>query len=74
LRFNHAQIVNFARRKYPDVVIHLMAGLTAQVEQWTKDGKVDLGFVLKTKHIWNWAPLAASRMLLVRKPGDHLTN
>jgi LysR family transcriptional regulator, nitrogen assimilation regulatory protein len=68
------KIVYLARQKYPDVVIHVMAGLTGQVEQWIKDGKADLGFVLKTEPIENQVPLATSRMLLVGKPGDHLTS
>ena len=67
------KIVYLARQKYPDVVIHVMVGLTGQVEQWIQEGKVDLGFVLKTSPIEDQEPLAVSRMLLVGKPGDHLT-
>jgi LysR family transcriptional regulator, nitrogen assimilation regulatory protein len=68
------RVVYLARQKYPDVVIHVMVGLTGQVEQWLHEGKVDLGFVLKTAPIEALVPLASSRMLLVGKPADHLTN
>jgi DNA-binding transcriptional LysR family regulator len=68
------QVVLLARQKYPEVVIHVMVGLTGQVEQWIQDGTADLGFVLKTAAIEDQVPLASSRMLLVGKAGDHLTN
>jgi LysR family transcriptional regulator, nitrogen assimilation regulatory protein len=67
------KVVYLARQKYPDVVIHVMVGLTGQVEQWIQEGKADLGFVLKTAPMDNQVPLASSRMLLVGKPGDHFT-
>jgi DNA-binding transcriptional LysR family regulator len=67
------KVVYLARQKYPDVVIHVMVGLTGQVEQWIQDGQADLGFVLKTAPMEDQVPLASSRMLLVGKPGDHLT-
>jgi DNA-binding transcriptional LysR family regulator len=68
------KVVYLARQKYPDVIIHVMVGLTGQVEQWIQDGTVDFGFVLKTAPMDDQVPLAASRMLLVGKPGDHLTS
>lgn len=68
------KVVSLARQKYPDVVIHVMTGLTGQVEQWIHDGKADLGFVLKTAPLEDHEALATSRMLLVGKPGDHMTN
>lgn len=67
------KVVHLARQKYPDVVLHVMVGLTGQVEQWIKEGKVDLGFVLKTEPLHDLVPLATSRMVLVGKAGDHLT-
>jgi DNA-binding transcriptional LysR family regulator len=67
------KVVYQARQKYPEVVIHVMVGLTGQVEQWIQDGQADLGFVLKTAPMQDLEPLATSRMLLVGKPGDHLT-
>jgi DNA-binding transcriptional LysR family regulator len=67
------RVVYQARQKYPDVVIHVMVGLTGQVEQWIQEGQADLGFVLKTAPMEDLEPLATSRMLLVGKPGDHLT-
>jgi len=67
------RVVYQARQKYPDVVIHVMVGLTGQVEQWIQEGQADLGFVLKTAPMEDLVPLATSRMLLVGKPGDHLT-
>ncbi len=68
------RVVHQARQKYPDVVIHVMVGLTGQVEQWIQDGQADLGFVLKMAPLEDQVPLATSRMLLVGKPGDHLTS
>ena len=68
------KVVYLARQKYPDVIIHVMVGLTGQVEQWIDEGTADLGFVLKTSPMEDHTPLATSRMLLVGKPGDHLTN
>jgi DNA-binding transcriptional LysR family regulator len=67
------KVVFLARQKYPDVVIHVMVGLTGQVEQWIHEGKADLGFVLKTAPMEDQEPLASSRMVLVGKAGDHLT-
>lgn len=68
------RVVVRARQQYPDVVIHVAAGLSGQVDQWLSDGTVDLGFVMRTNPpLGADRPVAITRMCLVGPPGDRLT-
>jgi DNA-binding transcriptional LysR family regulator len=70
-------VLLLARQRYPEVRLHVVTGMSGQVEQWVADGTVDFGFVIRhgaTNLITDDRVLITSSSLcLVAAPGDRLT-
>jgi DNA-binding transcriptional LysR family regulator len=66
-----------ARQRYPEVLLHVVTGMSGQVEQWVADGSVDLGFVIRHGAQDQLADdqllVLSSPLCLVAPPGDRLT-
>ena len=66
-----------ARQRYPEVLLHVVTGMSGQVEQWVADGTVDFGFVIRhgaTNLITDdHVLITSSPLCLVAAPGDRLT-
>jgi DNA-binding transcriptional LysR family regulator len=66
-----------ARQRYPQVLLHVVTGMSGQIEQWVAEGVVDVGFVIR--HGTESQPpddhglVLTSRLCLVGPAGDHLT-
>lgn len=66
-----------ARQRYPEVLLHVVTGMSGQVEQWIADGSVDFGFVIR--HSADHEPtddllsVLTSCLYLVGPASDHLT-
>jgi LysR family transcriptional regulator, nitrogen assimilation regulatory protein len=66
-----------ARRRFPEVLLHVATGMSGQVEQWLADGSIDLGFVVR--HDSHEQPaedrllVLSSPLCLVGPPSDRLT-
>jgi DNA-binding transcriptional LysR family regulator len=70
-------VLLLARQRFPDVLLHIMTGMSGQVEQWVADGSVDLGFVIR-HGTENQPPddhllILTSPLCLVGPPGDRMT-
>jgi DNA-binding transcriptional LysR family regulator len=70
-------VLLLARQRYPDVLLHIVTGMSGQVEQWVAEGSVDLGFVIR-HGTENQLPddhqlILSSPLCLVGPPGDRLT-
>ncbi|MES2264723.1 MAG: LysR family transcriptional regulator [Pseudomonadota bacterium] len=69
-----ARIILEARKRYPEVIIHVTEGFSGQIEEWLALGRVDLGFVLRpSANSVTDKPLAYSQLCLVGAIGDSLT-
>lgn len=69
-----ARIILEARRRFPEVTIHVTEGFSGQIEEWLALGRVDLGFVLRPgANSVTDKPLAYSQLCLVGVVGDALT-
>ncbi len=72
-----APVFLLARQRYPEVLLHVVTGMSGQVEQWVADGSIDLGFVIRhgaqnqlaDEHLL----VLSSPLCLVAPPGDRLT-
>jgi LysR family transcriptional regulator, nitrogen assimilation regulatory protein len=66
-----------ARQRYPEVLLHVVTGMSGQVEQWVADGTVDFGFVIRhgTTNLINddHVLITSSPLCLVAAPKDRLT-
>jgi LysR family nitrogen assimilation transcriptional regulator len=70
-------VLLLARQRFPEVLLHVVTGMSGQVEQWVADCSVDLGFVVRhgvegqlpEDHVL----VMTSPVCLVGPPGDHLT-
>jgi LysR family transcriptional regulator, nitrogen assimilation regulatory protein len=66
-----------ARLRYPEVLLHVVTGMSGQVEQWVADGTVDFGFVIRhgTTNLINddHVLITSSPLCLVAAPRDRLT-
>ena len=67
------RVLKLARSRYPRIVVHVVSGNSGQIEQWLKDGTVDMGFVLRKGTGGGERLLARSRFCLVGPAGDRLT-
>jgi DNA-binding transcriptional LysR family regulator len=72
-----APVFLLARQRYPDVLLHVVTGMSGQIEQWVADGSIDLGFIIR--HGAQNLPaedhllVLDSPLCLVAPPGDRLT-
>jgi LysR family transcriptional regulator, nitrogen assimilation regulatory protein len=72
-----APVLLLARQRYPEVRLHVVTGMSGQIEQWVSDGSLDLGFVIR-HGTENQPPddellVLTSPVCLVGPPGDRLT-
>lgn len=69
-----AHIVLEARRRFPEVTLHVTEAFSGQIEEWLALGRVDLGFVLRPgANSVTDKPLARSHLCVVGPSGDPLT-
>ncbi|WP_310460212.1 LysR family transcriptional regulator [Sphaerotilus sp.] len=72
-----APVLLLARQRYPEVRLHVVTGMSGQIEQWVADGSVDLGFVIRHGTDSGLADdhllVMSSPLCVVAAPGDRLT-
>lgn len=72
-----APVILQARQRFPEVLLHVVTGMSGQVEQWVADGSVDFGFVIRHGAANQFADdhvlILTSPLCLVAPPGDRLT-
>jgi DNA-binding transcriptional LysR family regulator len=72
------QVLLLARQRYPEVLLHVVTGMSGQIELGVADGSLDLGFVIRADtgdglpddHLL----ISTSPACLVGPPGDSLTS
>jgi LysR family transcriptional regulator, nitrogen assimilation regulatory protein len=72
-----APLLLMARQRFPEVLLHVVTGMSGQVEQWVADGSVDLGFVVRhdthEESSEDQLLILSSPLCLIGPPGDRLT-
>ena len=70
-------VLLLARQRYPEVLLHVVTGMSGQIEQWIAEGSVDFGFVIRhgadSRLADDHVSVISSPLCLVGPPVDRLT-